>query len=1420
MEIQCDKLRLSTSLIPHAKIKANEIKILNKDGSDALKITKPNITIRLLPLLRGHAHFNTVEMSYISSNLKIKDKLYLGDYPIEIDAKNACVDVDRVKIKKSNVNISDNGNLQKIGMTDFYYKKNRNSFILNGEMSCESKNISSFAKLDILIPRNKNYKSSKLNIKADNFDISVFSELASKIISEDIKNIEGRVTVNSDSHSLKADLNGIKILCKNPYNSIVFPQKFVILSDYKILKDKLILDKCNLSADGINACLSGDIENIISTTPNVNLKVALKDIDLRKGALMLPSIKTEDINLQKLKQYPFYAKMSGDMNITGKLPTPDVKGFVKVTDGILIKPIQNAKKGADITIHFKGQKLGLDVVVSAGGNEVVYVTGDIDIYGEKYVNLIIKSSKSVDLATAERVVNPLHEILCFLIGPVPIMDITGAGNVDIKVVGTKKDPHIWGNFNFTRTNARFLDVHNMVLKNASGNLNFNNQNAHFINKTGTLNGQPMTIDGVCTLFGDLDFNVTAKNQKLANLIDILTTSPMLVSVKSLVPPVRDVKGQADFILNLKGKVLDIEDVKINENVFLKGYIKLLGNSLNLNGMKANNIKGIINFNRKNCDFDIDSNISKSSRAKLVGKIIDNVADITVSAPRICVNEIEPERLKYVDNLYVKCYAKYKGKADKIEIGGINSVIEVIKDNLPVKHGKILSGKITLKGSNLSIQNLNGIIEKNPFKLNLTAKNLGHSELNLSKANFNGEFNCKEFDLAILNEITRMKILPSNLQNEIEKINVIGGNANINAKVRNNQLNSILDMNDIKFDYSTTIGSKKDKVTIPIKLISGRIILKNNTLMLNKLNCLIDNMPVLMYGAVNNIYKNPEYNIHINSKLVQKVIYKYWNAHNIYPIKMNGDILLTSQLMGNKNHTHLKTDIMMESNSSIYYMGATVGEALNPNTVNIDADIDKTGKVKLNRFSYNKLVSSQNNHQNVIPLLLMNGEVKKVGNIYAFKNFIVKTENPANANFFNIIFKKPTIKRGSFTSDLRINGTSNQPKIIGKFDVTNMEMPYLNTTIKDLDMEFKPDNIIVTTKGEILSNYIMVNAKIKNRLIPPYVVNGANLYVNELDVNHSIGQLKQLELKGLSSAISSDTDAVGADLLNSVILNDVKIRAGNVVIKNIKASNLDAICSLDDKMHLSVESFKFNMASGAISGKLHYNLLNNFMKLEMDAKDVNANSLTIALFDLPNQIYGLLTGHVELSCNATNDKTRMETLNGTADFKVAKGRMPKLGSLEYLLKAGNLIKGGITSLSMNGIIDVITPMKSGEFSSINGYLKIKDGVAKTLQIHSHGKDMNLYITGRYTFPTQIADMKVFGQISRKMSTLLGTAGNISLNTLFNKIPWISLDKNSQFISDLNKIPGIELTNKSTRKFMVEILGDINGDSYVKSFRWIN
>lgn len=59
----------------------------------------------------------------------------------------------------------------------------------------------------------------------------------------------------------------------------------------------------------------------------------------------------------------------------------------------------------------------------------------------------------------------------------------------------------------------------------------------------------------------------------------------------------------------------------------------------------------------------------------------------------------------------------------------------------------------------------------------------------------------------------------------------------------------------------------------------------------------------------------------------------------------------------------------------------------------------------------------------------------------FHNFRVKTQNPTDAKIFNIIFRKPLMKQGIFTSDLLINGTALAPKIIGKLDVTSIDMPF-------------------------------------------------------------------------------------------------------------------------------------------------------------------------------------------------------------------------------------------------------------------------------------------------------------------------------------------------------------------------------------------
>ena len=82
------------------------------------------------------------------------------------------------------------------------------------------------------------------------------------------------------------------------------------------------------------------------------------------------------------------------------------------------------------------------------------------------------------------------------------------------------------------------------------------------------------------------------------------------------------------------------------------------------------------------------------------------------------------------------------------------------------------------------------------------------------------------------------------------------------------------------------------------------------------------------------------------------------------------------------------------------------------------------------------------------------------------------------------------------------------------------------------------------------------------------------------------------------------------------------------------------------------------------------------------------------------------------------------------------------------------------------------------------------------------------------------MEVLGILSKKISTVFGAVGNISINTLFNIIPGIDLNKDSKLIEKINKIPGLELNDKNFRKFVAEIKGNINAEGYVKSFQWIN
>jgi len=1416
IELNNPKLNLWNPL--RIGFKAEKFAIKNNDLSDVLSVENPKLRIKFLPLFVGKCSISSFESNNIRTYLVFDKQLYIGNYPINLNDYHSNVfNINRLKIGKYEIKLFDkksNSLLQFVG-DEVFYKQTINYIASRASNKIYIKDAISDINFDLKIPKREFLNHSKVNLYVRNFNLSPFKNILDSIVSDKILALNGLINIDCKNSCLNGEIDNLKLIMNDGAKSIIFPEKLIINSNFALYLNKIKIHSFDAKGPNVVLNLEGSLENLFSKTPYFNLNLDMPKSDVRTIALMLPPVVVPQFNVYRLKMYPFYGISEAKLHIKGKLPEPNIDGSVNISEAYLIKPIPNAKK-ANINIKCVDKKMDIDVVVPAGGNEFVYVEGTIENYGDNKADLRIRSSKSVDLETAQFVLNPLHQILRFFLGPVPIMDITGKGNINIHVIGSKKDPHIWGDLSFVDTNASFNDIKHLVLENASGKLTFWDRDAHFINETGTINNQKIVIAGKCNLFGNIDFNIIGENQPLNNLLNTFKDSPMLESINSMLPVLKQPKGVVDLKIKLTGKVPNIYKIKFNDNIFAEGSIVLKDNSFVLDRLLIKKISGLIGFKNLDINLDLNSSFGNNSKINIIGHVKDGIANVEAVSSKFNVKEVINDIFKEFDDCFMTFNAKYIGQIDNIEYDKLIFAGKILKNETPIQNIKLLSGDVEIKNSKLKISNIYGFIKHNPFNIDLVVDNFSNT---LKNSKISGKVNINNFDLKTLNSFKNISFIPIEIRKELQKFEILYGYSDINVSVNNNKINGYANLNNIGSVYSFKKTPQSKLLYVPIKLINGQIVIKNNRIFLNKMNYLVDNMPVLIYGNINDVFTKSKLNIHINSKLVQRTFDKYWNIDNIYPIKLKGDILLGSLISGTLDNINTKLDLKLQENSSIYYMGATIGDKQNPITINSDFDILKNNIIRLNKFQYCKLISSQNNKQNIFPLLTVKGGITYYDKFYKFDNLIIKTDVPTDARIFNVLFRKPTIKQGQFTSNLKINGKSNSPKILGVIDISGLDMPFLNTTIKDLSFNFKDKDVLVSSKGEILSNNIIFNARLKNKFSNNYHIEKADIALKELNVNNLMDELKQLELK-----VFNDGQALGvatsSNSLSSIIIDTLNVNADNIIIKNINAQNLKASCALDDKMQFLIKDFKFNLADGNVNGNAKYNLVNNLLNLHINANSVNANDLMTALLDLPNQIYGNLIGRIDLSTNLTDEKTSKETLSGKILFSVRDGRMPKLGSLEYLLRAGNVIKSGITGITMNSIIDLITPLKTGEFSSINGDININNGVAHKVEIHSEGKALNLFIKGQYNHITEYADMIVLGQLSRKVSTVFGAVGNISLNSLFNRIPGVNLNENGQLVNELNKIPGIELSNKAYRKFMVEISGNIDDENNVKSFRWIN
>lgn len=1422
-------------LLPAVWIKADNFAVLNDDNSKALNINNPYISVKLLPLIFKNIDIKHLSADSINANLIFtKDsKLMLGQYLLTTPPKSQLkLKHAVVKIGDYNVNLDDKLQNKKINLDGKYL--NVNNFIENkhvdlstiAELTAGNKKAYIQADIDLKLPLNR-ISDDQLEVSGHviNLDLSDFSPYAKAISKDEIKSLSGIVNITAntaltaDNHKqvkTKLIVKNLGILKDDIASSIHCKDKLVIKTDINTIKNGIEINEMKITGKGISAFSSGKVTRLNAKIPTVDLKVNINKSRAENIISILPGEPdlSPDIDLLLLKQTGFWGDVMGNLEVKGKADYPNVYGNILVSNAYVLKPIPNAEK-AIIKLSYTGDKMNLDVTVPTGGNQAVYVKGPVNLDKDRNAELNITSTDRVDLKTAQIVLNPLHDILHFDIGPVPVMDINGKGGINLYVTGNKKNPHGWGKFWFDDAKVSFIDIKNMTLTNGSGVLEFNNQDTVFKTNSAKLNGKPITVNGTCSLLGNLNFNVLTNGQDIENLLKIVKTSPMLADIQKLLETVENGKGPVNFKLNLTGQVKDPKDIVFNKNLFAKGNIDLFSNTIKIKGMPVaiSQTSGNIKFDNLNADFNLTSNLNKS-QLNIDGKIKDLFANVKVVSNKFNLGDgmktLPPNTaVPYqndISSINTSFIAKYNGSIENIDYNKLNL------------KGKIYSNKGAK--SNLIVDNSSFELANSYFKLPMLKGTFKNSPFNIT-AFVNDAFsqdrivngNCKinSLDLNLINDSAVQILLPPETVKELKNIDFLKGKVNLSARIRNNSLNAYTVLDDISLVYKP----KHMKITIN----SGNMFLKNDLLNLNKINAQLGKMPLFIDGKIANVQKNPDLNLYINAKPNQEFFDQFFNNNALYPIKLKGDAILSTKASGTLDNLNTKSELKLQENSSLYYMGASIGDIENPVRITVD-NTYTPDRIRINNLQYDKIILSQNNKPFVTPQLNASGTMQLLSdNNVGFNNFKIKTQSPTDAKIFNIIFRKPFMKQGVFTSDLVLNGTSISPRIKGKLDITSIDIPFFDSTIRDVNLDFKNDKIVITSRGTVLTNDVHLDAVMKNKLTPPYIIEDINVKLADLNINKITDTLRDIEAEATRNPSLSSTNIQPFDI-SQLIIQKADIQAEKIKVRNINADDFTANLNLNKDGIVDVNKFKFNIAEGSVVGNFKHNIKNHKTNLDINLDKANALIMSEALFDLKGQVYGSVNGNFNLSCTGDTQENCFKTLAGEGSFKIADGRMPKLGSLEYLLKAGNLLRGGFTGLSINSIIDLITPLKTGDFESISGNIHITEGIADKINIYSSGNDLNMYMTGTYNLVTSIADMEIYGSLSKNITTVFGKIKNASLNTLFNTIPGINDSTETLLLqTEIGKIPNIKNATDIYRIFMVDVDGDINGVDYVRSFKWV-
>ena len=1455
LKIQYINPEFKTYIKPALSIKFKEISIYGENSNDLiLEAQNPELKISLLPVVIKKLDIKHLFADDIHLNIeKDKDgkfnfeKLFDGNSKknFKLSYENTLLNIKNLHVNTKDLELNKSF---KITAAPFMVENNTGKDIIaltaKGQLLTPENTGDFDINLSFKYPLSyENFDKNLINGTCFiyNLDLKILQPYLQKYFDNNIAAFEGFVDFIQLSAE-KDENNRNQIIINTKFNNAVFDKKnwknhIIAAGENKFnagiaLYDNIVgINSAQFKADNINISANGTIT--LSKKPELNINAEVKDSRAENiAAILPPTLVPEYMTIEKVKTYGVYGNIEGKANIKGKVPRPDITGYINADDvHVLDKSIHKLHKG---TVHLTFDKriLNMDILVELPEKQKTEVKGFVYMYREGINNVSVKTTENIDFPLAQKIIVPISKVFNFQLGPIPDMNIiSGNGIIDIFIKGSLDFINIDGFSRFNNARLGYNGLYGEV-KNAKGNLDFKHDTINFKSEQAFIKDNPISVEGKVKLNKNMDFNISSNHVKAEDLLELINKSSLLKDVKEGISVITRASGPASIFVNLNARIVPVpfgqpplppeeafEDLKVN------GSLYLLGASCNIEGFRTpiEQVKGVADFTESVVNLRKIEGLAGASPLTINGQIITDMetkipdVDIEITSNDVNLKDtikfltqsyLYPENYPNLDSLYKiaskhDLYFKYKAKSVDFLTDKAYAVMNFIEDKTdnPVK---AKSGRIVLDKATVKIED----VKADLFDSTL---NISGEVTNVDTVNpiYNLKINTDKFNLENINNSDKITILPEQIKRFLAEFYNYKGYSDININVKQNKLNGQIKFIKTKLEHFATKS--------PVNFDDFTVHIDNNKLQINNLTAQIGDMPFYGDLTISDIYTNPRINGYFTSKVTNNFVKGYLPEYISKKLDVTGDINLSAGIKGTKDNLNIFPKLTLNTESDISYDNVNIGEINDKReftgNINIQNKI-----INVKKFDYVKYVSSQNNKTYPINFASAAG-IFRINNENSIEpeEITVKTNNNLSARILNLFFKNKILKHGTFNCDLKYkyNTLTKTAKIIGNLDCRNIDILLFDTIIKNVKIKAAENDIKVHLFAFMADSGLNINSVFENNFGEKPKIRSLDIFADQIDNDKLFKSMSQVH-----KAVNTNNNIKNIDL-SGFNIDKGTLTVKKFIIKSMSADNLKSNFSIDENGIFYANDMYADIGQGNINGKLTYNLNNSEAECDFELNDVDSNYIAETLFDGKDQIYGNANGKMFLKTKGYTNEERIKNLSGFVYFDISDGRMPKLGSLEYLLRASNIIKSGITGFTINSILELLNLVKTGYFSNISGSCVIQDGIAREIEIFSKGENLSLYIHGNYDISKTHADMEILGKLSKKISTIFGAIGNTSLNTFFKLIPGISLLDFSRkdFIENVEKIPSFTNGEYESRVFQAIINGNINNSEYVQSFRWV-